>query len=138
VILIDTGYLIALMNPRDQLHARAVAWSSAIHEPLLVTEYVLCECVNFFSMPPDRPKAHAVVTALQDDPGCEIVEASQALFHDGLRLHEERSDKSWSLTDCVSFVIMQQRGLFRALAYDKHFEEAGFEPVLRSKPPSAS
>ncbi len=48
--------------------------------------------------------------------------------------HQARPDKEWSLTDCISFVVMQGRGLSRALAYDHHFEQAGFEPLLRRDP----
>jgi hypothetical protein len=58
MIYADTGYFIAVLNPRDQLHARAVAWSLHLHEPVLVSEYVAWETMNYFSQPIDRPKAH--------------------------------------------------------------------------------
>jgi uncharacterized protein len=44
-------------------------------------------------------------------------------------------DKSWSLTDCISFAVMNDRGITRAMAYDHHFEQAGFEALLRRDPP---
>jgi predicted nucleic acid-binding protein len=62
MIFIDTGYPLALVQPRDSLHPRAQAWALAVREPLIVTEYVLCEVVDFLSVPVDRPKAHALVT----------------------------------------------------------------------------
>ncbi len=61
MILIDTSYLVALLNPQDQLHSRALAWTNALSEMSLVTEYVLWETVNFFSKPVNRPKVHALV-----------------------------------------------------------------------------
>lgn len=134
MIFVDTGYLIALLNPRDQLHLRAINWSRAVHDPLTLTEYVLWECVNYFSMPADRPKAQALVGQLRSDPAFEIIDASRALFDSGVHLHGKRLDKEWSLTDCVSFVVMQERGITRALAHDRHFEEAGFEALLRRDP----
>jgi len=135
MILLDTGYFIALFTPQDELHERAVAWSLHLNEPLLVTEYVLVECVNSFSKPKDRSAAHALVEHVRSDPLCEVIEASLDLFEAGLRLHRERLDKEWSLTDCVSFVLMKDRSIKRALAYDRHFEQAGFEALLRRLPP---
>ncbi|HEV7224282.1 MAG TPA: hypothetical protein VGN42_16355 [Pirellulales bacterium] len=69
------------------------------------------------------------------NPGIEFVESSQQLLNDGLRLHADRQDKAWSLTDCTSIIVRQQRSITRALAYDHHFEQAGFESLLRRDPP---
>ena len=46
-------------------------------------------------------------------------------------MHKERSDKSWSLTDCISFVVMGEHGITDALTGDRHFEQAGFRALLR-------
>lgn len=59
-----------------------------------------------------------------------IVAASPELMHRGIELYEARSDKDWSLTDCTSFIVMQDRGLTDALTGDHHFEQAGFRPLL--------
>ncbi|CAN5782347.1 PIN domain-containing protein [soil metagenome] len=135
MILLDAGYLIALMHSGDSLHQRARKWVLAFREPLVVTEFVICEAVDAFSMPMDRPKAHALVTRLRTDPNIEIIPASADLFENGLQFHAKRSDKAWSLTDCISFVVMQRRGILHALAHDHHFEQAGFEALLRREPP---
>ncbi|HVW38544.1 MAG TPA: PIN domain-containing protein [Pirellulales bacterium] len=135
MILLDTSYVLAAVNPRDALHDRAVAWSNVIAEPLLVTEYVLWESVNYLSSPVDRPKAHAVADQLRSSAGIGFVEASQELLNEGLRMHAGRPDKAWSLTDCISIVLMEERSITRALAYDHHFEQAGFEALLRRDPP---
>ena len=73
MILLDTSYLIALFDARDGLHARAMAWSEAVNEPLLVTEYVLWETVNAFSHPADRAKAHALVALVRAEPDYEVL-----------------------------------------------------------------
>lgn len=135
MIFLDTGYFVAVFTPDDELHDRAAAWSLRLNEPLLVSEYVLWECVNAFSRPKDRASAHALIEHVRSHPRCELVPASPELFAVGLRLHRERPDKEWSLTDCVSFHLMRERGLTRALAYDIHFEQAGFEALLRRDPP---
>jgi predicted nucleic acid-binding protein len=135
MIFVDTGFFLALAQPRDALHARAKAWAGAVTEPLLVTEYVLWETVNALSQPVDRPKAHALLTHVRSAAHYEVVAATPELFEAGLKLHAARPDKEWSLTDCLSFVVLEQRGLTRALTYDHHFEQAGFEALLRHNPP---
>jgi uncharacterized protein len=135
MIGVDTGYFLALCQPRDALHQRARAWAAAIAEPLLVTEYVPWETVNSLSQPVDRPKAHALLGVVRGAPGYEVVPAGSELFERGLQLHAQRLDKEWSLTDCISFVVMADRGIFRALSHDHHFEQAGFEALLRHDPP---
>ncbi|MDA1054846.1 MAG: PIN domain-containing protein [Planctomycetota bacterium] len=134
MIFVDTGFLLALAQPTDALHNRAKAWSAAINEPLLVTEYVVWETVNGLSRPVDRPKAQLTVAHIQSSPQWELLPASSVLFQAGWQLHRERDDKAWSLTDCISFGVMQQRGLRQALTADKHFEQAGFEAYLHRDP----
>ncbi len=134
MILLDTSYLIALFDARDALHARAMAWSETVNEPLVVTEYVLWETVNAFLHPADRPKAHALLAQVRTGAGCELVRANEKLFEAGLALHQARPDKAWSLTDCISFIVMQERGIWEALAYDEDFAQAGFEALLRREP----
>ena len=131
--LVDTSFLLALAQPRDALHARATAWSEAIADQLLVTEYVLCEIVNHLSKPVDRPRAHVLVAQLRSGL-VEFVPSSPDLLEAGLQLHAQRPDKDWSLTDCVSFVVMKQCKVTQALTHDHHFEQAGFEALLRRDP----
>jgi predicted nucleic acid-binding protein len=134
MILADSGHFIAVLNPLDALHGRAVAWSEAVRERLLVTEYVLWECVNYFSTPGSRMKAGLLAAKVRSTPACEFVPATRALLEAGLELHQGRPDKEWSLTDCVSFVVMKQRGITQALSFDHNFEEAGFVALLRRDP----
>jgi hypothetical protein len=134
MILIDTGYIVALLNPRDELHARAVAWAAAVDVKLAVTEHVIVEAVNFFSKPINRLKVNAFVAQLLASPDCELIPASAELLQTGLELHAQRPDKEWSLTDCFSFVVMERRSITHALTHDHHFEQAGFEALLRRDP----
>ena len=112
------------------------AWSLRLNEPLLVTEFVLWECVNTFSKPRDHASAHALIDHVNSEPTYEVAAASHGLFAAALQLHRDRPDKEWSLTDCAAFYLMGQRGLTRALAYDRHSEQAGFEARLRHDPPA--
>lgn len=64
----------------------------------------------------------------------QVTPASHDLFRRGLRLYFDRPDKEWSLTDCISFVVMGDEGLSEALTGDHHFEQASFTALLRQKP----
>jgi len=77
VIFADTGYYIALFDRNDQLFLVAAAWSRTIAEPMLVSEHVLLEVVNYFSRRPRRPRAHAVVDAIVADPDTIVAPASR-------------------------------------------------------------
>jgi predicted nucleic acid-binding protein len=134
MIFADTGYFLALANPRDQHHQRAMRWSGRLNERLIVSEYVLVEAVNALSRRDLRPSAWDVMDSIQRDPQFEFVSSTPQLLLAGLKLHRDRSDKSWSLTDCISFNIMAERGITQALAHDQHFEQAGFEALLRRDP----
>jgi len=107
----------------------------ALREPLVTTEYVLWEILNAFSQPAHRLKVHPAIDIVRSHPMWLIVAANQSRFEAGLAHHRSHEDKSWSLTDCVSFLVMQERNVFRALTHDHHFEQAGFEALLRRDPP---
>jgi predicted nucleic acid-binding protein len=72
----------------------------------------------------------ALYELLVDDLNVTIAEASHESFASGLALYSKRADKQWSLTDCISFVTMHDRGITQALTADKHFAQAGFTPLL--------
>jgi len=135
MIFIDTSYLLALLNSGDSLNARAVAWSRVIEDRLLITEYVLVEAVDGLSAPIERPAIHQMVESIRARDRWHLIPASSEWFDAGLKLHADRADKYWSLTDCISFAVMQQFIARRALTYDHHFEQAGFEALLRRDPP---
>jgi len=140
MIFVDTGYFVALSNRRDELHARAQAWAAwwqrAGREPLLLTEYVLVETLNLLSSPRFHAAAHRIADAVRTEPIYVLVPASRALLDAGIDLHRQRPDQGWSVTDCISFRVMNEHGVTRALAHDKHFIQAGFEGLLRQDPPT--
>lgn len=113
---------------------RAQAWARSLREPFIVTEYVVVETIDSLSEPADRSKANALVDQLRQSSSIEWVSASPDLFRQRFALHSRRSDKAWSLTDCISFVVMRERGIQRALAHDRHFEQFGVEALLRRDP----
>ena len=72
---------------------------------------------------------------IRDDPDYNWIDADPAIFAAGLDLHRRSADKDWSLTDCISFVLMRGRKIQRVLSHDHHFIQAGFDALLRRDPP---
>ncbi len=72
-----------------------------------------------------------MIENLRSAEDIQIVPASADLFDRGFHYFTERPDKEWSLTDCISFVVMNERGITEGLTADHHFEQAGFVALLR-------
>jgi predicted nucleic acid-binding protein len=128
----DTFYFIALLNPADHHHDAAMRASEALREPLVTTWWVLVEVADALSAPASRRRVAAFLRKIEADPEIVVAARDDDTFARGLDLFERRPDKGWSLTDCISFVVMTDRGLTEALTGDHHFEQAGFLALLRS------
>ena len=132
-LFLDTAYIYGLFNTRDQWHEKAVEWQQKIaleNYPLITTEFVLTEIANGLSAVKFRQDAGNIIDILQDDDFVRIIPATSELFRQGLSLYENRSDKDWGLTDCISFVVMEENNITDALTTDDHFRQAGFRALL--------
>lgn len=129
-IFIDTGYILALTNTADQYHERARATSLVVSPPFLTTEAVLVEIGNALSKASWRRLGIATLDDLRTDPDIEVVPVTTDLFERAVDLYSARLDKEWGLTDCISFVVMQDHKLTHALTTDRDFEQAGFQNAL--------
>jgi uncharacterized protein len=94
---------------------------------------VLVEFLNAFSEsgPRLRRAAAQAVRSLQSAANAVVIPQTNDQFEQALRRYDGRPDKSWSLTDCASFLIMETQGIEAALTYDQHFAQAGFQALLR-------
>ena len=132
-VFADTAYWTALFNRQDSLHPMANQLSRSLTDARIVTcDLVLIEFLNSFSNRGSNSRSMAAnaVKALKES-GAIIVPLTADAFEAALELYSERPDKGWSLTDCASFLVMRQFGIDRALTSDKHFEQAGFQALLR-------
>ncbi|MGL6337769.1 MAG: type II toxin-antitoxin system VapC family toxin [Waterburya sp.] len=135
LVFADTGYWVALLNPRDELHHKATELSKSLNPVHIVTsEMILTEVLNDFSKRGDylRKVATELIDNIYENPNITVISQTSQQFQQGLELYKNRLDKNWSLTDCVSFKIMEQMSIYEAFAYDKHFEQAGFRALLRN------
>ena len=94
---------------------------------------VLAEVLNMFGSRGEQQRrlAGEVVERAERSLDVEIVPQTDAQFRAALERYTERPDQTWSLTDCASFIVMEERGITDALAHDRDFEQAGFTALLR-------
>jgi predicted nucleic acid-binding protein len=125
-----------LADYREPFHALAAKIYRTARQQgrcILTTNYILCELVALLTSPLRSPRPSVVqfIDGLKNSPFVEIVHVDLALDADAWNLLRNRQDKEWSLVDCASFVLMQQRSVTEALTTDHHFEQAGFIRLLK-------
>jgi len=133
-VFADTGYWIALIDRRDQGHLAAVGSGSYLAGRQIVTsEMVLTELLNYMSGEGEYLRALTAdaVARLYQDRRMTVAPQTSYQFQMALARYRARPDQAWSIVDCASFILMEERGIREALAFDRHFEQAGFTVLLR-------
>jgi predicted nucleic acid-binding protein len=126
---LDTNYLVALESSEDLHHIEAIShWRSLLKNvpPLVTTSYIFDETVTFFKGRHQHAKAAQVGNRLLRSSAIDLIHVDESLFYEGWQFLLKHDDKTYSLTDCISFVVMKKRGLKNALTFDNHFNQAGF------------
>jgi predicted nucleic acid-binding protein len=124
---LDTGFVIVLINERDQYHQQALDLADIYEQYLLViTDAVFLEIANALSRN-YKQEAIQVIEELNSSENVEVVRLTPEFFERTFDLYKKRQDKSWGLVDCLSFIIMQDKNINFALSFDQHFIQAGFQ-----------
>jgi uncharacterized protein len=134
-IFIDTAAWLALANKSDVLHQRATQLnqdlvSGGAH--YITTDYILTEVANSLARPPYRKSIIRFLDAIFSSRGITILTITRERFLRAWQLYKNRSDKEWGLTDCTSFIIMEEQRLQEAFTSDRHFQQAGYVCLLKS------
>jgi uncharacterized protein len=131
-LFLDANYVVALEVSDDQHHHEAAHhWATLIDSPfsLVTTSYVLDEIVTFLNSRRQHDKALRAGNNLLSASHIQMIHVDEALFYEGWQYFEQHADKTFSLTDCISFVLMNKLGIEEALTFDKHFAQAGFRKL---------
>ena len=134
----DTSFWLALSRKRDQYNRDAIAWNQFVIRSrgrIVTTEAVLWEWLNGLSDASTRGVAAEGYRRAHADARIEVVPFQPELIDSAVQLYRTRPDKDWSLTDCLSFVVMERRHLTEALTTDGHFEQAGLKVMMLAEPP---
>jgi uncharacterized protein len=125
----DTFFYLALLDQRDPCHSRALE-QSKVKRTILTTEFILLELGNACACAEDHADFLALLAGIRASPHTRLIALDSRLLQRGLDLFAGRLDRNWSLTDCTSFIVMQDEGLQEALTGDSHFEQAGFKALF--------
>jgi len=130
-VFADTFYFLAVLSRNDPAHDDALAFYGDPSLHLVTTDWILTEVADGTADPSMRHGFRRLFELLENDDHVKIIPASRELFRRGLELYFNRPDKEWSLTDCISFTVMNDEGLTDALTGDRHFKQAGFSMLLQ-------
>ena len=130
-IFIDTLFVIALINQRDEHHKEASELAEGYeNQPLLTTEAVLLEIGNALARN-FKDQAVEVIDDFLTSNDVEIIHLTPELFDQGYSLYKKHQDKTWGLVDCISFEVLRKQKINSVLTFDRHFEQAGFQVLMR-------
>lgn len=136
-VFADTFYWIALLNPRDDWHRAALHYAQQhSNVPLITTDGILDEVFNNYASARGtlmRQKALALYTRIVREQNINIVVYTPELRQSGLSLYGQRSDKAYSVTDCISMVVMKQMDISEVLTHDRHFTQEGFAIIFEQR-----
>jgi predicted nucleic acid-binding protein len=128
-VFVDSGYWVALELADDQHHQDAVrhwrAFGMRLPE-IVITSFIFDEVVTFLNNKRQHSRAVRVGNRLLQSDFVEFVQVDSNLLAEGWQYFQQHQDKDYSLTDCISFVVMRKQGITTAFTFDRHFEQAGF------------
>lgn len=130
-VFADTHYYLALLVERDESHQLAVEVTQLLQGQIVTTGWVLLEFANAVCKSRKRHYYPSLLDDLRQNPQVIIYPPDEALVDAGTELYRNRPDQEWSLTDCISFLVMEREGIAEALTGDHHFEQAGFVALLK-------
>ena len=130
-VFADTLFFLALLNREDPGHARATQLSRDDHRRRVTTDWVLVEVGDALARTGNRDVFAGFYDWIRNHSGTTIVPATRSLLENGVLFYRYRRDKDWPLTDCISFVVLEDEEIREALTGDKHFEQPGFAALLK-------
>jgi predicted nucleic acid-binding protein len=132
-VFADTLYWVAIFKTGDQWTEPAKRAKASLGNVLLLTtDEVLTEFLTALSKGGNSLRSIAVkaVRAILDNPNIRVIPQSRDSFFRGLSLYEQRYDKEYSLTDCISMNAMRYESVSEVLTNDNHFAQEGFTVLI--------
>ena len=135
-IFADTSGWASLLDTDQKYHPLAASIFAAVqqnNQQLVTTNYVIAELIALLNSPMRYPREQAIrfVNHIKNSRFVRVVHIDETLDVAAWTLLSKRTDKTWSLVDCSSFVVMEREGLTEAFTANHHFTQAGFIPLLR-------
>ena len=130
-IFIDTGGFYSLLVSNDSYHKSAIAIVSSQKNSFVTSDYVLDETLTLLKSRGIAKQVNTLLEIIRESESITVERLGQERFNSSVNFYASRLDRGYSFTDCTSFILMEELGLTKALANDKHFSQAGFVPLLK-------
>ena len=136
-VFADAHFYIAILSRRDNDRERAIrAFAEGQFTEVVTTVGILVEVADGMASTAHRATCACFLEKLRNPtvpihPITTVISLKDELLDRAMALYAKREDKEWSLTDCISFVVMSDEGLTDVLTGDHHFEQAGFTALMR-------
>lgn len=134
-VFVDTAAWLALVNKTDEFHEKAKDVRKRLLEEeatFITTNQVIIEVANSLSKPRFRKAVVGLITSIWESENITVVKIEDEIYSRSWEMYKDRDDKEWSLTDCMSFVVMEDKAIQSAFTTDHHFEQAGFTILLEA------
>lgn len=131
-LLLDASFVAGYLNTRDQHHAKALNCMPRVMaaSDVVITEAVLIEIGNLLHGPQHRSRAAQFIETCYSTANITVLPVDSNLLRRAIHFYRQHSDKSWGLTDCISFIVMGDRGLTISVTADADFQQAGFRSLM--------
>lgn len=134
-VFVDTLFWVASIYPNDPWYGLAdrAALLLGPNVPFVTTDEILTEVLSSYSKRGEylRRIATSTIRSLYSNRRVTVMPQSRESFFAGFELYEQRSDKGYSLVDCISMQTMREHGIGAILTNDHHFEQEGFEVLIK-------
>ncbi len=132
-IFVDTSGWFALLSTQDRYHPQAKEYLKQSSSPLVTTNYIIAETVNLLMSREYHALAVTFLEKIEQSPQVSVHHISPSQHQETVIFFKQHSDKEFSFIDCSSFVVMKNLSCHKALAFDHHFYQAGFQVISREE-----
>ncbi len=133
-IFVDSFGWISLINKSDNYHQLSANLMKDLlkhQSKLITTDYILIETINALSKVQFRQAVIEFVNRIESSQSVTIIKITDKIYRSAWELYKQRTDKEWGITDCTCFEVMEMFNLKKAFTKDRHFEQAGFNILLK-------
>lgn len=132
-IFLDTSFLIAYHNRKDENHEEASKWVSNIRKErirFVISDYIFDEVLTVLLARGSKKLSIDVGKKIMESDRITLIRVDGIVFDKAWEIYQNYSDKNWSFTDCTSYVLMKALNILKGVSFDEHFKQFGFEVVI--------
>jgi len=130
-VFVDTGVWYAMADKSDQYHKKAIEYIKKLvtNNNFVTTNLVIHETLMLLSRKISKTAAIKFLDMIYSQDNIEIIENEDSIEQKAYRIFKKYTDQDFSITDCLSFVVMKENRIKKAFTFDKHFKTMKFTVI---------